>query len=721
MVNKCSAFGCKSGYKSKTDVQSGQAVTFHAYPVHDQDLCAKWIKANPRKGFIPSKHSKLCSLHFDPSDFVTERTDSNTARKNRKLAVSEQPLRRHLKPGAVPSVFPNAPSYLTTSKASSRKTKYATSSSRHQQEAARLDVLEQSFTASDNVSGLTLTEIQARLQAETAVPGGFLTAIQSDKLLIYVLDVDDCIPRVLACITLDNDLHLTLSLNQSRVSSTHYEDLVSGSLEHLSQLINLMARLKAWTTDNSSWPLSVTVNMAINTLKVGLNNLSNDECPEHQRLTFIIEQLKLLSTSKFARNYTSQMTVMAYVVHATSAAAYNALLESGVLCLPSVSTLKKVTKRLDSKTGLDNTAYLKLRTSKLTEQQRAVVLIIDEIYVAKRAEYSGGEVQGLTADGSVASTLLCFMIKSLTCKYKDIVAIYPMCRLTAEKEHECFKAVMTLLSNVTVRVVAVSVDNAAVNRKFYIDCLCNGTLTTHITDAVSGQPIFLLFDPVHNLKNIYNNFQSRKSFDCPSMGNNLPEGCLAKFADVVELHELESTMALKKAHTLTVSALHPKSVEKTSVKLATAVFSESTRDAMKFYCNNEGKTSWRGTVDFLSLIIKLWNVLNVKSRTKGKHKRDLTMDPVRSSLDWKLEFLREFADFLDRWEKSRKAGLSRETFLAVRHTCLSLADCTSYLLDKLDLPYVLLGHLQSDAIESRFGWLRQLSGANYLYEAGHRQ
>jgi len=35
-------------------------------------------------------------------------------------------------------------------------------------------------------------------------------------------------------------------------------------------------------------------------------------------------------------------------------------------------------------------------------------------------------------------------------------------------------------------------------------------------------------------------------------------------------------------------------------------------------------------------------------------------------------------------------------------------------VDKLDFAYVLLGHLQSDAIESRFGWLRQLSGANYF-------
>jgi len=89
------------------------------------------------------------------------------------------------------------------------------------------------------------------------------------------------------------------------------------------------------------------------------------------------------------------------------------------------------------------------------------------------------------------------------------------------------------------------------------------------------------------------------------------------------------------------------------------------------------------------------------------------MDPVRSSLDWKLAFLREFAEFLDRWEQTKKPGLTRETFLALRHTCLALSDCASHLLDRLAFKIVLLGSLQSDAIESRFGWLRQLAGANY--------
>lgn len=172
-------------------------------------------------------------------------------------------------------------------------------------------------------------------------------------------------------------------------------------------------------------------------------------------------------------------------------------------------------------------------------------------------------------------------------------------------------------------------------------------------------------------------------------------------------------MSIKKAHRLSPSVLDPKNIEKTSVKLAVAVFCESTRDALQFYATHEGRTAWNGTAQFISLIIKLWNVMNVKGPTKGKHKRDYTMDPVRSSLDWKLAFLREVAGFLKRWQDSKKCGLSKETFLAVRHTCEALADCASHMLDHLGFNYVLLGKLQSDAIESRFGWLRQLSGANY--------
>jgi len=72
-----------------------------------------------------------------------------------------------------------------------------------------------------------------------------------------------------------------------------------------------MARLKAWTSDNWSLLFLVAVDMAVNTLKVGISDLSDDDCSQRRRIQFVIEQLKLMSTSTFARYYTPQMTVMA--------------------------------------------------------------------------------------------------------------------------------------------------------------------------------------------------------------------------------------------------------------------------------------------------------------------------------------------------------------------------------------------------------------------------
>ena len=303
--------------------------------------------------------------------------------------------------------------------------------------------------------------------------------------------------------------------------------------------------------------------------------------------------------------------IFAYLIMASSSAAYKVLLQEDVVSLPSVATLKKITRRVDAATNVDNSAYLQLRVSKLQEHERTVLMIIDEIYVSKRIEYAGGDVIGLTADGTVASTLLCFMIKSVAGHYMDIVAVYPMDKLTASKQRECYLDVIRLLHKTPVTVIAISVDNAAANRKFYIDHLCDGTLKTSIIDSTTGQPMFLLFDPVHILKNIYNNFQRRGTFECPPMERNLPNGCSANFKHVTELFNIESTLSLKKAHKITPASLNPRNIEKTSVKLAVSIFCESTRDALQFYGNHQGHPQWKTTADFISLVIKLWNVLNV--------------------------------------------------------------------------------------------------------------
>ena len=86
---KCAAYGCKSGYVINTDVDG---VTFYSFPA-DPVLRDQWIRANPRKDFIPTKFSRICSLHFRDCDFIDVRQDSNKSRLKMK---SEKPVRQRL-------------------------------------------------------------------------------------------------------------------------------------------------------------------------------------------------------------------------------------------------------------------------------------------------------------------------------------------------------------------------------------------------------------------------------------------------------------------------------------------------------------------------------------------------------------------------------------------------------------------------------------------------
>lgn len=50
------------------------------------------------------------------------------------------------------------------------------------------------------------------------------------------------------------------------------------------------------------------------------------------------------------------------------------------------------------------------------------------------------------------------------------------------------------------------------------------------------------------------------------------------------------------------------------------------------------------------------------------------MDPA----DFALQLQWDFAEYLKRWEGLQHLGLTKETFLALHHTCLALADCSAY-------------------------------------------
>ena len=155
--------------------------------------------------------------------------------------------------------------------------------------------------------------------------------------------------------------------------------------------------------------------------------------------------------------------------------------------------------------------------------------MIDEIYLAKRVEASRGQLFGLTDNRQVATTSLCFMIKSLLSSYQDMIDIHSVKSLKAETQKKCFDKIMLLLHEVGFNVMGICVDNAAANRKFYKEFLCGGCWQSSIKNSFSGERIFLLFDPNHIVKNIYNNFLTKKVFKMLMLSPILSQNLTAKF------------------------------------------------------------------------------------------------------------------------------------------------------------------------------------------------
>ena len=342
--------------------------------------------------------------------------------------------------------------------------------------------------------------------------------------------------------------------------------------------------------------------------------------------------------------------------------------------------------------------YLEARISNLSSYERNVVLIVDEIYTAQRVEYSSGKLHGID-DGQVTKTLLCFMVSSVAGPYQDVVCLVPVVNLTSKTLHKYFDSVLQIATNAGLNVVGVSMDNYSANKSFIA------------SPVDKNKPLFLLFDTVHNCKNIYNNFLAKKQFICPpimdiTIGN-------PKFCHIERVYLMELGKPLKIAHRLTEKVLHPTSIEKTNVKLADAVFHESTINALQYYGEN-GYPEFLQTANFMRAVRKMWNITNVKTVYAGQAKRDDTRQPVADVTDDKLEYLLHFASWVKDWSSKTVSSLSSQTSTAVQQTCTSLVGLARHMLIHNQFSYVLLGQFQSDAIEKRFGWYRQLSGANYF-------
>ena len=134
-----------------------------------------------------------------------------------------------------------------------------------------------------------------------------------------------------------------------------------------------------------------------------------------------------------------------------------------MLILPAISLLRKLSTDLDVQSGRFDLTYLEQRSASLNQQERLLVLILDEVYTAQRVEYTNGAFIGLTEAGTLAKTVLTFMVQSICGKYKDVVCLIAVDKLDTQLLKTSFYKVMKFLDNI-FHVVADSADNHVCNR-----------------------------------------------------------------------------------------------------------------------------------------------------------------------------------------------------------------------------------------------------------------
>ena len=143
-----------------------------------------------------------------------------------------------------------------------------------------------------------------------------------------------------------------------------------------------------------------------------------------------------------------------------------------------------------------------------------------------------------------ATTVLSFMTCCLFGGKKVLYKALPVFRLDADFQYEKTMLIINSIKKCDGTIVAILCDNNRVNQSFFkkFDC---------ITPWCIKDNTFLLFDYVHILKSIRNNWLTERTQELRFFDND--ESKVAKWSDLKKLNSLET-------HTVSLSKLNDQAV-----------------------------------------------------------------------------------------------------------------------------------------------------------------
>nr|CAH7769842.1 unnamed protein product [Callosobruchus chinensis] len=735
MPYKCCVPGCRGNYAK------GERVHVFSFPT-DTELRKRWISAVHRENFLPTQNSRVCHLHFEKNNILWESSfyDERTG-----VTVTAPLKNPRLKPEAVPNIFPNCPSYLTKTiwSRKSRQEKLQDLDNENLQIALKSSVDDYS-AYKRSVCFENYTEF-VNIFNTWECPEQWFKVVKSNVVLFKV--EYDPTPIVSYSVIISEHLEIKCYLYSKEVNININGMTTPFSINNIHTLDDILlalenkSNIKVSCQDNSFDNYKHEPNVLttiINHICDLLKSISAPKCDESTNdiISFVCEQLKLLTVPKARYRYCPQTVILCSMLHTISPHCYKYLRSHSSLILPHPNTIKSICNSYLTDPTADerNTflTYAKTIISYLKPEERHMILMIDEVHIQPYMDYKGGNIVGTAVNSnSLATTALVFMLSSFYCGFKEVIHICPVSKIDHTVLHSFIKTVIIGLEKIGFKIFCVITDNNAINSKAMSHFAPNNKLSiVYPHPSNKERPLFYLFDSVHLLKCIRNNWINSK----PEQVLTYPdfetfELRHASFHSLKTLYNSESNKLLKFGYSLTLKALFPSNLERQNVNFVLKVFNSFVSEAL-LTCGVNINHS-KSTADFINIILKWWRIVNVKTPFKGKRINDPYSEPVACNFlneDDKVVFLNKMLNWLTCWNDAAKFPnrLTNQTYTALHHTVYGMLEIINYCRDELKAKYILLGKFQTDPLEHRFGKYRQLAGGQYnisirqLYESEKR-
>jgi hypothetical protein len=712
MVYKCCVPNCRGNYTS-----DGPKVRCFSFP-KDEENRRKWVNAIHRKNFSPTPYTKVCELHFTEGDFniYSEAVDEKTGNVIR-VKLSNPTL----KSTAIPTVFPNSPSYLTTKNfvrenLDDRRTRKNNDSLRAAINESLVSKRE--YDAKKTFSNLDecLKCLNSELQVDE-----FSVIIKNNECLVLA-SIDLCsAPTISLSAVLNKDLQISLYSGQLQVTKLNNVSYPK-TVNNINDLETILKDLKTLKTEKKTLLQCIIDN---------LKNVVTEDDEIKKTLNFMSQQLELISCSYEKIRYSCDVSVFACILFSISSHAYNFLRSSGYIKLPHPRTVRKMCSNYSTSPAIEQStdnflSFIRKKFQYLNTSDHVVTLMVDEVYLKPFFDYKGGNILGVANDiDQAATTAHVFMIQSLLSDFKEVVHILPVKSITAQQLYIFIEKCVVTLQSIGFRVICVVTDNNCINRKaMSYFCTPPQLKIVYCHPSDKSMPLFYVIDPVHIFKCIRNNWVNQKddsqTLVYPAIEDEFSERPIqlqpASFSALKQLHSVEGKELVKYSHGLNLKSLYPNNLEKQNVKLVMNVFNEFVIEGLLSVGEKHSINNYKTTAEFIKIICDWWKVVNVKTKYKGIRTRDNLQEPITDESKTNYMYLKKVLFWLDNWSdcKSSNNTLSRETHLAFSHTTHAVIEIANYCLAELNFKYFLPGKIQTDALEARFGKYRTMAGSQYL-------